>query len=123
MSWSPAMRENRRQRGGQADMFDSAALAWKLVCDGRPPLTNEFVVARKVHACCLCMGPVKIGERVRRETRRSEDGKTIEVRHVCPACCDQIGAQIREHWAQLKAISADPAPTVSRPAGRLGIPW
>lgn len=90
MSWSPAMRESRRARGGQADMFDGPALAYKLVCDGNEPLTNAMVRARKVHPCFTCAGTIRAGERVRRETRRSADGATIETRHVCAACCRRI---------------------------------
>lgn len=91
MSWSPAMREARRARGGQADWLDDPILAYSLVCDGtRPPLTNAMVRARKPHECFTCTRTFPKGERVRRETRRSQDGKTIEIRHVCAVCCEAI---------------------------------
>lgn len=92
MSWSSAMRESRRSRGGQMDWLDSPALAYKLVCDGRDPLTNGFVVARKAHDCTACAGTIGPGERVRRETRRSADGTKIETRHVCGRCCSRLAA-------------------------------
>lgn len=90
MSWSPAMREARRARGGQMDWLDDPVLSYKLVCDGRDPLTNVMVTTRKAHQCDLCGGPIDKGMRVRRETRRSADGETIETRHVCPSCCEAI---------------------------------
>lgn len=91
MSWSPAMREARRARGGQADWLDDPILAYRLVCDGAEPLTNQMVRARKPHGCFTCLRTFPKGERVRRETRRSADGARIEVRHVCAACCTAIG--------------------------------
>lgn len=90
MSWSPAMRESRRNRQGQGDFLDAPALAYKLVCDGAEPLTNAFVVARNPHDCFTCRRTIAKGERIRRETRRSADGAKIETRHVCHACCMQI---------------------------------
>lgn len=92
MNWSPAMRESRRARGGQADWLDDPILGYKLVCDGgtRRPLTNAMVTARKPHDCFTCTRTFPKGERVRRETRRSIDGNTIEVRHVCAVCCAAI---------------------------------
>lgn len=94
MSWSPQMRESRRQRGGQADMFDSPVLSYKLVCDGSEPLTNAFVKTRKAHPCCICAETIAAGVRVRRETRRSADGKLIETRHVCRLCADAIAEDV-----------------------------
>lgn len=99
MNWSPAMRESRRERGGQADMFDSPILSYKLVCDGRDPLTNQMVRARKAQSCFTCEGEIAPGERVRRETRRSADGTTIETRHVCAGCCQRI-ADGEQPWRQ-----------------------
>jgi len=61
------------------------------VCDpSRPPLTNAMVRARKPHPCFTCHRVIATGERVRRETRRSQDGRSIEVRHVCALCCSFI---------------------------------
>ncbi|TPM06785.1 MULTISPECIES: hypothetical protein [unclassified Mesorhizobium] len=94
MSWSPQMRESRRSRGGQADMFDSPVLSFKLVCDGNDPLTNAFVKTRKAHICCICTGPIGAGIRVRRETRRSADGRKIETSHVCQLCADAIAYDV-----------------------------
>lgn len=90
MSWSPQMRESRRIRVGQADMFDAPILSYKLVCDGNDPLTNAFVKTRKPHPCDICAETIGAGLRVRRETRRSADGTRIETRHVCQPCGEAI---------------------------------
>ena len=93
MSWSPEMRSARRARGGQADMFDGPILAYKLVCDGdRSLLDNRMTRARKAHVCNICGGPIHKGERVRDETRRSEDGRSLVHRRVCPRCVPAIVA-------------------------------
>lgn len=109
MSWSPEMREARRARGGQADMFDSPVLSFKLVCDGNDPLTNAFVRTRAPHPCCICAETIAKGQRVRRETRRSPDGKTIQTRHVCRHCEDAMrraaegdADALDERFAQLR---------------------
>lgn len=81
------MRSARRARGGQADMFDDPILSVKLVCNGTDPLTNRMVAARGRHECCVCTGPIVQGERIRAESRRSDDGKRILTRRVCAACC------------------------------------
>jgi hypothetical protein len=90
MSWSQQMREARRGRMAQPDMLDQPVLSYKLVCDGLAPLTNRMVKARRPHRCATCPGGIAAGERVRRETRRSADGKKIETRHVCASCCAAI---------------------------------
>lgn len=90
MSWSPAMNENRRNRRRQGDLFDDPVLSFKLVCDGNEPLTNRFVVARAAHECWVCARPIARGERIRVETRRSADGKRLDDRRVCAACCEVI---------------------------------
>lgn len=77
------------------DWIDNPVLSYKLVCDGNDPLTNAFVVVRKEHACDICAGKILPGQRVRRETRRSADGRHIETRHVCTEC----GLAI-ERWAE-----------------------
>lgn len=90
MNWSPSMRENRRCRARQLDWIDNPVLAFKLVCDGNELLTNRFVTARKPHSCELCTGPIAKGERIRAESRRSEDGRHIKTRRVCALCCEAI---------------------------------
>ncbi len=95
MSWSPAMRESRRSRGGQMDWIDNPVLSYKLVCDGNDPLTNAFVVVRKEHDCDICAGTIRPGQRVRRETRRSADGLHIDTRYVCTECSLAI-----KRWAE-----------------------
>lgn len=72
------------------DWLDDPVLTYKLVCDGTDPLTNAMVTARKVHPCNTCDRAIHPGERVRRETRRSADGKKIITRHVCEVCCAVI---------------------------------
>lgn len=88
MSWSPAMRERRRARGGQADWLDDPVLAYGLVCDGSRLLANEMVVTRKPHSCFTCARMTEPRERCRRDC--FNDGKTIETRYVCAWCCDEI---------------------------------
>ena len=90
MSWSPAMRESRRNRVRQLDWLDDPVLSYKLVCNGTDPLTNCFVVTRKEHACDICRETIAKGVRCRRETRRSDDGRKVITRHVCPTCCTAI---------------------------------
>lgn len=68
-------------------MLDSAILAVKLTCNGTDPLTNRMVVSRKAHCCDVCAGPIAKGERVRAESRRSDDGRKILTRYVCASCC------------------------------------
>lgn len=72
------------------DWIDNPVLSYKLVCDGNDPLTNAFVVVRKEHDCEICAGTIRPGQRVRRETRRSADGRRIETRYACDGCCDAI---------------------------------
>ena len=95
MSWSQQMREARRARGGQMDWLDDPVLSYKLVCDGTDPLTNRMVTARGRHRCSHCAEPNAEGWRIRAESRRSADGKTIETRRVCPTCCGCIEAYMR----------------------------
>jgi hypothetical protein len=106
MSWSPAMRESRRSGGGQADMLDAPILAYKLVCNGLDPLTNRFVTTRAPHGCAICEETIGAGERVRRETRRSADGKSIETRHVCQACAKAILAWEAGDWSAINSRHA-----------------
>lgn len=106
MTWSPAMRESRRIRTAQQDLLDAPALSYKLVCDGNTPLTNRMVIARKSHECNLCDGGIQKGERIRAESRRSGDGKSILTRRVCPQCCEATGKEVEAHWAQVAARKA-----------------
>ncbi|MEQ9247052.1 MAG: hypothetical protein RLO21_13775 [Nitratireductor sp.] len=73
------------------DWLDEPILTNKLVCNGQEPLTNRYDVARKAHVCDLCGGPIAKGERIRAESRRSDDGKRIQTRRVCVSCCAAIG--------------------------------
>ena len=101
------------------DWLDDPVLSYRLVCDGTDPLTNAMVTARKVHPCNTCDRAIQKGERVRRETRRSTDGKKIITRHVCAVCCAAI-ARGEDPWigdpAAVKAGDRPPA-NVRRPAG------
>lgn len=77
------------------DWLDDPVLSYKLVCDGADPLTNRMVTARGRHACSICAGPIEKGERIRAESRRSDDGRSIVTRRVCATCCSCIDAYMR----------------------------
>lgn len=99
-------------------MFDGPVLAYKLVCGGNQSLTNALVKTRKAHPCCICAETIGAGDRVRRETRRSDDGKRIETRHVCQHCADAIAEDVAtgeysteavasgDYWARINARHA-----------------
>lgn len=48
-------------------------------------LDNRMVVVRCTHECSICLGSIRVGDRVRAQ-REAWDGKVMTY-YVCPACC------------------------------------
>lgn len=114
MSWSPEMRESRRQRGGQADMLDSPVLNYNLFEGDRDvnivQLANRMLVTRKPHDCVLCADTIPTGDRVRAQSEVNRDDNQVARFYVCVPCCDAIakrfddnGAAINDRYARRAA--------------------
>ncbi|MBZ9856735.1 hypothetical protein LB566_23365 [Mesorhizobium sp. CA13] len=93
MSWSPQMRESRRSRGGQADMFDSLVLNYELFAGDETDtvlLANKMLLTRKPHDCVICAETIPAGTRVRAQSEVNREDNQVGRFYVCVPCCEAI---------------------------------